>query len=105
MTNTLVVLCTLPDEKTAGELARSLLEQRLCACVNIVPRIRSIYAWEGKLADEEEVLCVIKTTRDRFAKLEEAIQADHPYEVPEVIALPVVQGHVPYLEWVKKSTQ
>jgi periplasmic divalent cation tolerance protein len=95
----LVVLVTAPVDQ-APELARALCEERLAACVNIVGDVRSIYRWQGKLCDDREALCIIKSTRDRFPALRERIVALHPYEVPEVIALPIEQGHAPYLEWL-----
>src|SRR5262249_49880501 len=104
MTDAIVILSTAPDAEKAAEIARALVEDHLAACVNIVPGVRSIYRWEGKLADDAEVLCVIKTARDRFDQVCARIKALHPYSVPEIIALPVVQGFAPYLEWVRGST-
>ncbi|HJZ88668.1 MAG TPA: divalent-cation tolerance protein CutA [Polyangia bacterium] len=104
MTETIVVLCTLPDAAQAAALGRTLVEEKLAACVNLVPSLRSIYSWQGKLCDEAEVLCLIKTTQARFAALRARICALHPYQVPEVIALAVVDGHRPYLDWVRDST-
>ncbi len=104
MTDAIVILSTVPDAEKAAEIARALVEEHLVACVNIIPGLRSIYRWEGKLADDAEVLCVIKTARDRFDQVAARIKALHPYSVPEVIALPVVKGFEPYLDWVRKST-
>jgi periplasmic divalent cation tolerance protein len=100
-----VVLCTAPDEETAARLARTLVEEELAACVNVLPGLRSIYRWQGKVSDDGEVLCLMKTRRTLFATLRERIVALHPYEVPEVIALPVVEGSAPYLDWVRASTR
>jgi periplasmic divalent cation tolerance protein len=103
MTDALVVLCTAPDPDRAGALARTLVEERLAACVNIIGPVRSIYSWQGQLCDEAEVLCVIKTDGEHFEALRTRLVALHPYEVPEVIALPVEKGHPPYLEWLAGS--
>jgi periplasmic divalent cation tolerance protein len=104
MTDAIVIYSTAPDAEKAAEIARTLVEEHLAACVNIVPGLRSIYRWEGKIADDAEVLCIIKTARDRFDQVAARIKALHPYSVPEVIALPIVRGFDPYLEWVRKST-
>jgi periplasmic divalent cation tolerance protein len=104
MTDSIVILSTAPDADKAAEIAKALVEEHLVACVNIIPGLRSIYRWEGKIADEAEVLCIIKTARDRFDQVAARIKSLHPYSVPEVIALPIVKGFEPYLEWVRKST-
>lgn len=95
-----VVLCTLPNPEKAAEIARVLVEEQLCACVNIVPAVRSIYRWQGAVQDDSEALAVIKTTRDAYDRVAQRIVQLHPYELPEVIALPLVAGHAPYLAWV-----
>jgi periplasmic divalent cation tolerance protein len=100
VTDALVVLVTVPDAGTAAELARALVEERLAACGNVVPGLRSIYRWEGQLHDEAEALLVLKTTRARFEALREAVLRMHPYQVPEVLALPVEAGSAPYLAWL-----
>jgi periplasmic divalent cation tolerance protein len=97
---TLVVLVTAPTPERAAELARALVEERLAACGNVVPGVRSIYRWEGKVQDEAEALLVLKTTRARFDALRDRILALHPYEVPEVLALRVEAGSERYLAWV-----
>lgn len=97
----LVVLCTVPvDGGHAERLARSVVSAKLAACVNVVGPIRSIYEWDGAVADEPELQLLIKTTSERFAALEEHLCREHPYEVPEVVALPVTAGSLPYLTWV-----
>ncbi|AEB11764.1 divalent-cation tolerance protein CutA [Marinithermus hydrothermalis] len=101
----LVVLVTVPNEETAKTLARTLVEERLAACVNIVPGLTSVYRWEGKVVEDAELLLVIKTTEARFAALEARVRALHPYTVPEVIALPIQAGARPYLEWLAAETQ
>lgn len=100
MTKVGVVLVTAPSEEVAASLGKTLVEEGLIACANLVPRVRSLYRWQGKLCDEAEVLVVMKTRRSEFERLRARVQALHPYEVPEVLLLDVAQGHAPYLEWV-----
>jgi len=104
VTDVLVVLVTAPGAEEAARLARALVEERLAACGNVLPGLRSIYRWEGKVQDEGEALLLLKTTRARFAALRDRIQALHPYEVPEVLALPVEAGAERYLSWVGAET-
>jgi periplasmic divalent cation tolerance protein len=104
VTDAIVVLVTAPSADVAAAIARTLVEERLAACGNILPGVRSIYRWEGKLQDEPEVLLVLKTQRRHFSALRDRILALHPYEVPEVIALPVEAGSAGYLDWIAKST-
>jgi periplasmic divalent cation tolerance protein len=101
----LVVLCTCPDEAVATRIATALVEQGLAACVNRVPGVRSLYRWAGQLQDDAEVLLAIKTTADRYDQVEGLIAVQHPYELPEVLALPVVAGSVRYMDWVRQATQ
>lgn len=104
MTNdVLVLLATFPDPDKAAEIARTLVDEQLAACVNLVPQIRSIYRWEGKVEDGSETLGVIKTTRERYAQLASRLVELHPYDVPEVLAIPLADGHAPYLAWVVAS--
>lgn len=95
-----VVLVTAPDEEKAAAIARTLVEEQLIACANLVPRVRSIYRWQGQVHDEAEVLMVMKTRAERFEALRARVQALHPYSVPEVLRLDVGAGHQPYLDWV-----
>lgn len=95
-----VALSTFPTPDKAAEIARTLVSERLAACVNLVGPVRSIYSWKGELCDDQETLAVIKTTRDRFDAMKTRLVGLHPYEVAEVIALPVEGGHAPYLAWV-----
>ncbi len=104
-TEGLVVLCTAPSSDEAARLARGLVEARLCACVNLVSPIRSVYRWKGEVHDEAEHLLLIKTARDRFDAVRAWILANHPYEVPEVLALPVVDGSSAYLGWLFDETR
>src|SRR5215212_6547513 len=103
MTDARVLLVTCPGRDEAARLAHALVEEELAACVNVVGEIRSVYRWEGKVCDDAEVLCVVKTTAERFEAARARIVALHPYQVPEVIALPVVDGHTPYLEWLRAA--
>ena len=96
----IVVFSTFPNEDKAADIARTLVSEQLCACVNLVPPVRSIYRWQGEICDERETLAIMKTTRERFEALRERLIELHPYEVPEVIALGVEAGHPPYLDWV-----
>jgi periplasmic divalent cation tolerance protein len=98
-----VVLVTMPDREKALAMAHTLVEEKLAACVNVGPEVRSVYRWQGKVSEDPEVLCVMKTTRDGFEALRARVVSLHPYEVPEVIALPVVAGHAPYLDWLLAS--
>src|SRR5882724_199949 len=100
----IAVLMTTGSAEIAEKIARTLVEERLAACVNIVPGIRSIYRWQGSVADDAEWLLVAKTARSRFAALEARVRALHSYEVPEVIALEIVEGSAPYLEWLLRES-
>jgi periplasmic divalent cation tolerance protein len=103
VTDKIVVLTTCESEEQAQRLARHLIEQRLAACVNILPGARSIYRWKDKIEDATEFVLIIKSRREIFVKLREAIGRLHSYEIPEVIALPVVDGSEPYLNWLDRE--
>ncbi len=100
MTDALVVLVTAPSTDEAARIARALVEERLAACGSVVPGLRSIYRWEGKVEEESEALLLVKTTRERFPVLRDRVLALHPYQVPEVLALPVEAGSDRYLAWL-----
>ena len=100
----IVVLITAASREEADRIARRLVEDRLAACVTIMPQVRSIFTWEQKLSQEDEVLLLVKSRRTRFAQLAEAVKQLHSYSVPEIIALPVVMGAADYLRWVSEST-
>ncbi|WP_072427706.1 divalent-cation tolerance protein CutA [Chitinimonas taiwanensis] len=100
----LLVLCNAPDTAFAESLARTLLERRLAACVNLLPVARSLYQWQGQIETADEIPMLIKTTAAQYAALQAAIQGLHPYAVPEIIALPVVAGLPAYLDWVAAET-
>lgn len=104
MTDALLVLVTAPTAEKAAELARALVDERLAACGNVVPGLRSIYRWEGKVQEDAEALLLLKTTRARFEALRDRVLALHPYQVPEVIAVPVEAGSAAYLGWIALET-
>jgi uncharacterized protein involved in tolerance to divalent cations len=99
-----VAFCTVPDVMTGERIAQTLLSSRLVACVNIVPTVQSMYWWEDKIQNDKESLLIIKTRPALQAAVTEAIQKAHPYEVPEVLFLPVQGGLAAYLEWVQQMT-
>ena len=101
MTNNIVVLSTCGSEEEAERIARQLVEARLAACVNVIMQIRSFYRWKGKVEDSREYLLVIKTSRDLFEPLRALLESAHSYELPEVLALPVVAGSPNYLAWME----
>lgn len=96
---------TCPDQETALLLAEALVEGHLAACVNLLPAVTSVYRWQGKLERSAEVLLLAKTTPDRLPQLQETLRSKHPYELPEIIAVPVTQGLAPYLDWVRQACQ
>ncbi|MDQ7989066.1 MAG: divalent-cation tolerance protein CutA [Candidatus Dactylopiibacterium sp.] len=100
----LLVLCQAPDADTAARLARLLVERRLAACVNQLAACRSVYRWEGRIEAADEVPLLIKTTQARYAALEATLRAEHPYELPEIIALPLTAGLPDYLDWIGRET-
>ena len=98
-----VVLVTCPTGAVARRLARQIVRRRLAACVNVLPPVQSVYRWKGNIEQSREALLVIKSTAARFQALRRGVLALHPYDVPEIIALPIVAGHPPYLAWVRQS--
>lgn len=105
MSRRLVALSTVATALDAERIATALVERGLAACVNVVPGVTSIYRWKGVVERDLELLLVIKTRADRFEALREALVSLHPYEVPELIALPVEGGHPPYLAWLDEATR
>ena len=105
MTDKIVVLSTCGSAEEAEKLARSLVEQRLAACVNVMPSVRSYYRWKDAIESSDEYLLVIKSTRARMAALVASLEKEHSYEVPEVIAVPVVDGSPNYLTWLEASLE
>ena len=100
----IVILCTVPDEATAQKLARGLVEKRLAACVNAIPGVKSFYRWQGKLATDPEIQLLIKTRHGRFGELAAWIKANHPYDLPEIVAIPAERVSEEYLAWVLEQT-
>lgn len=104
MSDAIVVLCTCPDDTCARALAQTLLNEKLAACVNLIPQVTSLYCWQGKMEESQEVLLVIKSRRTLFGVLQQRIQTLHPYEVPEILAMPVLNGSPAYLQWLQEQT-
>ena len=102
--STLLVLTNLPDRAAAERLADALIGKRLAACVNILAPCRSVYRWQGTVQHDEEHPLLIKTTAERYAELEAVIRAGHPYELPEIIAVPIEHGLPAYLDWLVAET-
>jgi len=103
--HSLLVLTNLPDRAAAERLAALLIEQRLAACVNILAPCRSVYRWKGAVQRDEEHPMLIKTTAERYPALEKALREGHPYELPEIIAVPIERGLPAYLDWVAAETR
>ncbi|MBS0226472.1 MAG: divalent-cation tolerance protein CutA [Proteobacteria bacterium] len=101
----LICLSTCPDATSADRIATALVEERLAACVNVLPGVRSTYRWQGQIQRDDEVLLVIKTTDDRLAALRERLTALHPYELPELIAVEAASGLPAYLDWIATETR
>jgi periplasmic divalent cation tolerance protein len=100
----LLVLVTVPDPDTGARIGRTLVEERLAACVNVLSGLRSLYTWEGKVCDETEALCIVKTRRSLFGRLRERMTALHPYQVPEIIGFELAEGNAAYLRWILEAT-
>jgi periplasmic divalent cation tolerance protein len=105
MTDKLVIFVTVGNSNDASTLAKSLVEKRLAACVNLLPGVASWYWWEGRVTEDQEVLLMMKTSRDKFAELEKEVLRLHSYAVPEVIALQIVEGSKNYLNWIEESVK
>jgi periplasmic divalent cation tolerance protein len=103
--STLLVLTNLPDRAAAERLAGLLIEMRLAACVNILAPCRSVYRWKDAVQHDEEHPVLIKTTAERYSEMERALRAAHPYELPEIIAVPIERGLPAYLDWVAAETK
>ena len=101
---TLLVLTNCPDEEAANTIALAIVEARLAACVNILPRVQSIYRWQGRIESATEIPLLIKSTAASYPALEQAIRTLHPYEIPEIVALPITAGLPAYLNWVAEET-
>lgn len=102
--DTLLILTNCPDEESANVIALAVVEAQLAACVNILPRVQSVYRWQGAVESTSEIPLLIKSTAKNYPALEAAIRARHPYDIPEIIALPISQGLPAYLNWVAAET-
>lgn len=105
MTTPILVLTNVPDAATASTIALAIVEQRAGACVNILPAVQSVYQWQGHIETTTEVTLLIKTTDAAYTALEQLIVSLHPYDVPEVVAIPVTAGLPPYLQWIMSETK
>jgi periplasmic divalent cation tolerance protein len=101
----LIVLSTFPDAETARSIGRTLVEERLAACVNLIPQIESIYRWKGAIETSSETVALIKTSKGKYQMLEERIRALHPYEVPEIVSVQILDGFFEYLNWINDSVR
>jgi len=101
----IIILCTINELEKAREISKILVEEKLAACVNILPNLTSIYSWEGQIVEDKEYLMLIKTEQKHFDKVKERIIKLHPYEVCEVISLKIDDGSKPYLDWITKSVK
>lgn len=100
----IIIYITAPNEEEAVKISKTLVEEKLAGCINIVKDIRSIYMWQGKIEDDSEVLMIAKTQRSLFKALMTRVKELHPYTVPEIIAMPVIEGSEDYLNWLKEVT-
>jgi periplasmic divalent cation tolerance protein len=105
MDETLLVLTNMPDAQSAQSLARRLVERKLAACINILPAVQSVYRWQGVIEEAAECTMMIKTTRARYMEIELAVKEAHPYQLPEIVALPIVAGLPAYLNWIAEETK
>ena len=101
----LVVLTAMPDVRSAERLAARLVREKLAACVSIIPGVRSVYHWKGRLEKARETVLLIKTSRSRWKAVEKLVLGDHPYELPELVSLPVTAGSKKYLDWIQASVR
>ena len=105
MEDILIVFITVPSQEEGERIGANLVESRLAACVNVIPQVSSIFRWQGKIEKENELLLVIKTTRDRMDELTSKIKELHSYDVPEILAVPVFAGSKDYIDWVQQETR
>ena len=99
------IICNCPDKETATNIASHLIELKLAACVNIIENVQSVYRWQGKIEHDVEFQLQIKTTLRLFAEVEKTLNELHPYDIVEVIALPIIKGHQPYLDWIRDNVK
>lgn len=103
--DSIVILCTTNSQESALNIAQTLVKNKLCACVNIIPKVYSVYSWKDKIETDEEYLMLIKTKKDLFEQVNQKIQEIHPYEVPEVISLDITEGSKSYLDWIVSNVK
>jgi periplasmic divalent cation tolerance protein len=101
----LLLLCTCPTREAASAIATALIEERLAACVNQLPGVKSLYRWEGRVEDDDELMLLIKTTASQYPAVEAMIRSLHPYEVPEIIGIPLTIGSDAYFDWIRNSVR
>ncbi len=101
----IVIYCTVPDKKLAKEIAKLLMKHKLAACVSMIENVKSVFSWDGEICEEKEILLMIKTRRSNYAKIKLIIEDIHSYNVPEIIALPIVDCSEEYLKWLVKETE
>lgn len=99
----LIILCTCPNKDSATAVANTLVSKRLAACVNILPGLTSVYHWQGNIESSEECLLIIKSTQKVYPEIESAIRQTHPYELPEIVAVPIEKGLEDYLAWIEQN--
>lgn len=104
MSSCIVIYCTVPTKQDAKSIAKILLTQRLAACINIMDKVQSIFSWHDEICEEKELLMMIKTKSTLFDRVKQAIKLTHPYNIPEIIALPIEQADSEYLEWINTET-
>jgi len=105
MTGKVIVLSTCGSEEEADRIAQHLVENRLAACVNVIPQVKSIYRWQGKVESAQESLLLVKTTHEKFSQVRDAIRGLHSYELPECIAIPIEDGSSAYLQWIEENAK
>ncbi|HIP34606.1 MAG TPA: divalent-cation tolerance protein CutA [Methanothermococcus okinawensis] len=101
----IIVFITVPNLEVGEKIGNTLVEKKLAACVNIIPEIKSVYFWKGNVENDNEHLLIIKTRKDKFKSLEKKIKEIHPYEVPEIVAIPIVLGSTDYLNWIDETLE
>lgn len=101
----IVIYCTVPNKKEGRDIAKALIEKNLAACINIIDKIDSIFSWDGEMMEEKEAMMIIKTRKELFGKISHRIQEMHSYNVPEVIAMPIVGADETYLKWIAHETE
>jgi len=102
--NVIVVFITSANRDEAEKIARLLVEEKLAACVQILPEITSFYRWQDEIIQDKEILLLVKTTEEKFAELEKTVRVNHSYDIPEIVAVPAALGSEPYLNWLRENT-